>query len=166
MAKSSTYSSIQSATQTIINIINEVTTHKSFCAQWGISEAELNATPESPSTTAYGAYILDVGLQGPLPSLSLLYHDTANVGDGQWEIGDSAKLIMALAACLLGYGEVGLWLQREAARPESWVVLQGNPYLRWIEDYSGKEYQAAVRLGLGASPLLSPNSWHLRGWWW
>ena len=151
VAKSSTYSSIQSATQTIINIINEVTTHKSFCTQWGISEAELNTTPESPSTTAYGAYILDVGLQGPLPSLSLLYHDTANVGDGQWEIGDSAKLIMALAACLLGYGEVGLWLQREAARPESWVVLQGNPYLRWIEDYSGKEYQAAVRLGLGAS---------------
>ena len=73
---------------------------------------------------------------------------------------------MALAACLLGYGEVGLWLQREAARPNSWVVLEGNPYLRWIEDYSGKEYQAAVRLGLGASPLLSPNSWHLRGWWW
>ena len=64
VAKSSTYSSIQSATQTIINIITEVTTHKSFCAQWGVSEAELAATPESPSTTAYGAYLLDVGLQG------------------------------------------------------------------------------------------------------
>ena len=57
---------------------------------------------------------------------------------------------MALAACLLGYGEVGLWLKREAARPNSWVVLEGNPYRRWIEDYSGKEYQAAVRLGIGA----------------
>ena len=68
---------------------------------------------------------------------------------------------MALAACLLGYGEVGLWLQREAARPDSWVVLEGNPYLRWIEDYSGKEYQAAVRLGLGAS--LSPHLTGTRG---
>ncbi|KAM5542813.1 hypothetical protein V8D89_003774 [Ganoderma adspersum] len=145
VAKSSTYGSIQSATQTIINIINEVTTHKSFCTQWGISEAELNATPESPSTTAYGAYLLDVGLQG-----------------------DSAKLIMALAACLLGYGEVGLWLQREAARPDSWVVLEGNPYLRWIEDYSGKEYQAAVRLGIETIETLAvedaPNARRFAEW--
>ena len=64
IAKSATYASIQAATQTIINIITEVSTHKSFCAQWGISEEELSATPESPSTTAYGAYLLDIGLQG------------------------------------------------------------------------------------------------------
>ena len=67
-------------------------------------------------------------------------------------LGDSAKLIMALAACLLGYGEVGLWLKKEAAKPNSWVKLEGNQYLKWIEDYSGKEYQAAVKLGLGAFP--------------
>ena len=67
-------------------------------------------------------------------------------------LGDSAKLIMALAACLLGYGEVGLWLKKEAAKPNSWVKLEGNQYLKWIEDYSGKEYQAAVKLGLGACP--------------
>ena len=35
--------------------------------------------------------------------------------------GDAASLLMALAACLLGYGEVGLWLQREARRPKTWV---------------------------------------------
>lgn len=64
---------------------------------------------------------------------------------------------MALAACLLGYGEVGLWLEKEAAKPNSWVVWQGNPYLRWMEDYAGEDYQKAVSAGLGArcpSPLL------------
>lgn len=63
--------------------------------------------------------------------------------------GDSAKLVMALAACLLGYGEVGLWLKKEAAKSDSWVKLEGNPYAKWIEDYSGSDYQAAVKIGLG-----------------
>ncbi|EJF56289.1 hypothetical protein DICSQDRAFT_71741 [Dichomitus squalens LYAD-421 SS1] len=145
IAKSATYTSIQSATQTIMNIITEVTTHKSFCALWGISEAELSATPESPSTTAYGAYLLDIGLQG-----------------------DSAKLIMALAACLLGYGEVGLWLKKEAAKPNSWVKLKGNQYLKWIEDYSGENYQAAVKLGIETIETLAvdnaPNARQFHEW--
>ncbi|KAJ8494986.1 hypothetical protein ONZ51_g1948 [Trametes cubensis] len=145
VAKSSTYSSIQSATQTIINIINEVSTHKAFCAQWGISETDLASTPESPSTTAYGAYLIDMGLQG-----------------------DSAKLIMALAACLLGYGEVGLWLKKEAAKPNSWVKLEGNAYLRWIEDYSGEQYQNAVKLGLETIEALAvadpPSALRFKEW--
>jgi hydroxymethylpyrimidine/phosphomethylpyrimidine kinase len=57
---------------------------------------------------------------------------------------------MALAACLLGYGEVGLWLQREAKRPQSWAKLEDNPYKAWIEDYAGEGYQAAVKVGIGA----------------
>ncbi len=56
---------------------------------------------------------------------------------------------MALLACLLGYGEVGLWIKKEAAKPGSLAKLEGNPYLHWIEDYSGPEYQKAVRLGMG-----------------
>lgn len=68
--------------------------------------------------------------------------------------GDSCKLIMALAACLLGYGEVGLWLKKEASKPDTWVVLEGNPYLKWIEDYSGVDYQAAVQRGLGTFSVV------------
>ena len=56
---------------------------------------------------------------------------------------------MALAACLLGYGEVGLWLQREAKKAQSWVKIENNPYRKWIEDYSGDIYQAAVKDGIG-----------------
>ena len=53
-------------------------------------------------------------------------------------------------ACLLGYGEVGLWLKKQAAASNSWVVLDGNPYQHWIDDYAGEAYQAAVQTGLGA----------------
>jgi hydroxymethylpyrimidine/phosphomethylpyrimidine kinase / thiaminase len=56
---------------------------------------------------------------------------------------------MALSACLLGYGEVGLWLKRQASKPDSQITLEDNPYRQWIEDYSGKDYQAAVKLGIG-----------------
>ena len=56
---------------------------------------------------------------------------------------------MALAACLVGYGEVGLWLKKEAAKPNSWVKWEGNRYLKWMEDYAGKDFQDAVSDGLG-----------------
>jgi hydroxymethylpyrimidine/phosphomethylpyrimidine kinase len=62
--------------------------------------------------------------------------------------GDAASLLMALVVCLLGYREVGLWPQRQARRPKSWVKVEGNPYKRWIKGYSG-EYQAAVKVGIG-----------------
>ncbi|KAI0344983.1 hypothetical protein BDW22DRAFT_1390253 [Trametopsis cervina] len=125
VAKSTSFPAIKAATDTIINVVNEVATHKSFCAKWGITEAELLATPESPATTAYGAYILDCGIQG-----------------------DATKLTMAAAACLLGYGEVGLWLKKQAQRPGTWVVTDGNPYAQWMDDYGGEHYQGAVKIGI------------------
>ena len=64
-------------------------------------------------------------------------------------IGDAAKLLLALMACLLGYGEVGLWLTKEASKENGWVVIRGNPYKKWIEDYAGQQYQNAVKIGLG-----------------
>ncbi|KAI8974247.1 hypothetical protein BD414DRAFT_557108 [Trametes punicea] len=116
VAESLTYSSSQSSTQTTNNIINEVSTHKTFCAQWEISEVDLAATPGSPSTTAYGAYLVNIELRG-----------------------DSAKLIMALAACLLEYGKVCLWFKKEVSKPNSWVKLERNSNLKWYENYSGEQ---------------------------
>ncbi|KAA1477671.1 hypothetical protein DENSPDRAFT_933847 [Dentipellis sp. KUC8613] len=126
-AKSSTYDGMAAAAETMLHVVRESRMHRSFCEKWGVSAEELDSTPESAACTAYGAFVVDMGLRG-----------------------DTSRLIMALAACLLGYGEVGLWLAREAARPESerWVVLEGNPYRKWIEDYSGKDYQDAVRAGI------------------
>ncbi len=54
---------------------------------------------------------------------------------------------MAVASCLIGYGEVGLWLRKQGDAGEA--KLEGNPYRRWIEDYSGAEFQAAVNRGIG-----------------
>lgn len=119
--------------------------HVAFSAQWGIDLAELESTPESPACTAYGAYVMDIGIRGasnPSFFLSRCPH---------MRQGDAASLLMALAACLLGYGEVGLWLMREAKQPQSWVRIEDNPYRKWMEDYAGEHYQAAVKVGIGAS---------------
>jgi len=119
--------------QSVQGILHEVSAnHRVFCTQWGITEKELEETPESTATTAYGAYIMDIGFQG-----------------------DTIKLNMALAACLLGYGEVGLWLADESKRPGSWVVMdeRSNPYVPWIREYSGEMYKKAVEIGLGKLPV-------------
>ncbi len=63
--KSTEFPAIKAATDTIINVVNEVATHTAFLAEWGVTEEELLSTPESSATTAYGAYLLDCGLQGP-----------------------------------------------------------------------------------------------------
>ncbi|KIJ63358.1 hypothetical protein HYDPIDRAFT_113346 [Hydnomerulius pinastri MD-312] len=124
-SKSHDFAPILAAVEIVLHVSRESAMHTSFCAQWGITKDELDTTPESPATTAYGAFLIDTGLQG-----------------------DTTKLVMALAACLLGYGEVGLWLKKEAEKPNSWVKWEGNPYLKWMQDYSGEDYQNAVRVGL------------------
>ena len=135
VAKSRRFADIKPATDTILNVLNEVTMHKSYCsAELGISEAELEMMPESSATTAYGAFLLDSGLRG-----------------------DETQLIVTLAACLLGYGEVGMWLKSQADLPDSWVAWEGNPYRRWMEDYAGVHYQNAVRSGIGTYIRLLPR---------
>ncbi|KAJ8592664.1 thiamine biosynthesis protein [Rhizopogon salebrosus TDB-379] len=124
-AKSHAYPSILAATEVVFSIIRESSMHMGYCAEWGITEDELNSTPESPALTAYGAFLIDTGMQG-----------------------DHTRLSVALAACLLGYGEIGLWLKEEARAPNSWVRWDDNPYLKWMEDYSGDDYQKAVKVGL------------------
>ena len=136
-AKSTSFTAISAAMESVQGVLQEISTnHQAFCTRWGVSEKELEETPESTATTAYGAYIMDVGLQG-----------------------DAIKLNMALSACLLGYGEVGLWLIEESKRPDSWVVLDEelNPYVPWIREYSGEMYQKAVEIGLGTPRKTMSN---------
>jgi len=47
-----------------MNVIHEIATHRTFCASFGITEEELETTHEATATTAYGAYILNIGIQG------------------------------------------------------------------------------------------------------
>jgi hydroxymethylpyrimidine/phosphomethylpyrimidine kinase / thiaminase len=68
-AKSPEYDDLKVTAQTVLSIIEESTMHRSFCSEWGITTKELDSTSESPACTAYGAYIIDIGLRG----LSSLY---------------------------------------------------------------------------------------------
>jgi len=125
--KSSDFEPISAAATIALGIAGEKSIHEKFCAEWGISAEELQSTPESTATTAYALYILDEGVRG-----------------------DELSLLVALAACLLGYGEVGLWLKAEAAKEGSDVFLEGNQYIQWIETYAGERYQNACRDGIAA----------------
>ncbi|MBB3141291.1 thiaminase II [Halomonas organivorans] len=102
--------------KTILDV--ELDLHRGFCRDWGISESDLAALPESRATLAYTRYVLDAGSRGDLLDLRI-----------------------ALAPCLVGYGEIAGWL---AAQP---FTLRGdaNPYEPWIAMYEGDDFQAAMR---------------------
>jgi hydroxymethylpyrimidine/phosphomethylpyrimidine kinase len=54
---------------------------------------------------------------------------------------------VAVASCLIGYGEVGLWLRDQVDAGHA--VLEGNVYREWIETYFSKDFLAAVNKGIG-----------------
>ena len=98
----------------------EMKLHVAFCRDWGLSEAQMQAEPEAPATVAYTRYVLDCGLRGDLLDLQV-----------------------ALAPCIVGYGEIGARLLRTA-------LLECNPYRAWIEMYGGDDYQAVARNAIAA----------------
>jgi hydroxymethylpyrimidine/phosphomethylpyrimidine kinase len=104
-----------------------------FCKSFGITMEEMLASTESPANFSYSQYILDVGHRG-----------------------DVLELVVAVLSCLVGYGEVGLYLRRKIAEGSEGFILEGNRYRRWIEDYSGADYQGAVTRGIGTS-ILGPS---------
>ena len=95
----------------------EIGLHVGYCAEWGIAEKGLADVPPSPATLAYTDYVLETGLDG-----------------------DLLDLHVALAPCIIGYGEIALWLK---GRP--FLKTDGNPYTAWIEMYASPDYQALVR---------------------
>ena len=95
----------------------ELGLHVDYCREWGISEAELEALPEARATLAYTRYVLDTGHRG-----------------------DLLDLHVALAPCVIGYGEVADWINQ---RPTT-VRGSGNPYDAWIGMYASEEFRAAM----------------------
>jgi thiaminase/transcriptional activator TenA len=108
---------LRSASCSITAIVDvELDLHVAYCAGWGISSADLDDVAEHPATVAYTRYVLDVG-----------------------HAGDALDLVVALAPCTIGYGEIGARLARDPA-----TLLDGNPYRAWIDAYAGDTYQAVV----------------------
>ncbi len=90
--------------------------HVSYCAGWGLTEAQMEAAPEALETMAYTRFVLERGLAGDLLDLQV-----------------------ALAPCLVGYAECG-----QRLLTDSNTKRDGNPYGQWIDAYAGAEYKAAV----------------------
>ncbi len=139
--KSDSLDDLRQATATLDALINsEMQLHLKYCAGWGLSERDMAALPEAEQNLAYTRYVLERGLAG-----------------------DLLDLLVALAPCVLGYGEIGRRLLADPA-----TRLDDNPYLDWIEVYGGSEYQEVAaaslaqlervaRARLGAEPAASPR---------
>ncbi|WP_148863732.1 thiaminase II [Marinobacter fonticola] len=105
--------------QAIVDV--ELDLHVSYCQEWGISEETLASLPEARATLAYTRYVLDTGNRG-----------------------DLLDLHVALAPCMVGYGEIANWLN---ARSET-VRGEKNPYDAWIAMYESEEFQGAMQAEL------------------
>lgn len=95
----------------------EMQMHVRYCADWGIDAATLETLDEAPETIAYTRYVLDQGMAG-----------------------DVLDLMVALSPCVIGYGDIGAALQHSDE-----TLKSGNPYLSWVDMYSGEEYQEVAR---------------------
>ena len=116
--KADTLADIRDAAAGMRAIVDtEMALHVEYCAGWGLTEAEMQALPESSATMAYTRYVLEKGHQG-----------------------DLLDLYVALAPCVIGYGEIGARLAGDPA-----TVRDGNPYASWIDMFSGDDYQPAAR---------------------
>jgi thiaminase/transcriptional activator TenA len=93
-------------------LVTEMDLHRSFAAEWGVPEAELEAERPSPATAAYCDFLLRTAA-----------------------LGDYAELVAALLPCMWGYAEIG---QRLAALPDPGGGHDG--YARWIAMYASDEF--------------------------
>lgn len=108
---------MRAAATTLSGILDtEMGLHVRYCSEWGLDEAEMAATPEALETVAYTRFALDCG-----------------------QAGDLLDLLVVLAPCVVGYGEIGRCLGADPA-----TKREGNPYAGWIETYAAADYRAVA----------------------
>ncbi|OIW34117.1 hypothetical protein CONLIGDRAFT_652470 [Coniochaeta ligniaria NRRL 30616] len=104
----------------ITHITREMSLHITYCQEFGVSQDEIESTEEHQACTAYTRYVLDIG-----------------------QSEDWVGLQIALAPCLLGYGDIARQLHSspDARKGEE------NRYWPWIENYVAEDYATAVKTG-------------------
>jgi thiaminase/transcriptional activator TenA len=118
--KANTLADMRNALPTVNTLLNsEIEHHVSYCANWGLTEADMEAEDEDSGTVAYTRYVLDAGMKG-------------NIID----------LYAALAPCSIGYAEIGRKLSADKN-----FQRQGNPYVDWITLYASDKFQQSVAQG-------------------
>jgi thiaminase/transcriptional activator TenA len=111
--KSATLADLREAAASVSAIVDvEMPLHIAYCADWGLTEAQMEAEPEALETMAYTRFVLEAGLAG-----------------------DRLDLEAALAPCVVGYGDA---VERLLADPAT--RLDGNPYATWMQAYASPEY--------------------------
>jgi thiaminase/transcriptional activator TenA len=141
VTKSSQIDEMRHAIGVVNALVNtEMSLHVAICAARGIDEAMLRDTPEEPENMAYTRFVIDAGLRG-----------------------DLLDLLVALAPCGLGYGEIGMTLLLETGGAPA-----AHPYSAWINTYGGEAYQSSCSVAeelldrvcgrlIGPAPALSPR---------
>jgi thiaminase/transcriptional activator TenA len=108
LATMTRFSALQHATLT-----HEMELHRGYCARFGITPADLEATRPAPTTHAYTRHLLAVAYGGTV-----------------------AEIEAALLPCQWGYAEIGAALARAG------VPAHAPLYAEWIGMYAAPEYQA------------------------
>ena len=126
--KADTLAEIRAASDGLKALVEvEMDLHRAYCAEWGLDEAALEAIDADGATLAYTSYVLERGLAG-----------------------DLLDLRVALAPCVVGYGEIGARLAADPA-----TRTDGNPYSSWIRMYAGEDYQEFMRAEVAALDALA-----------
>jgi thiaminase (transcriptional activator TenA) len=116
--KADTLDDMRAAADAVRAILEvEMGLHVRFCAEWGLTEAQMAAVPEDDACLAYTRFVLERGMAG-----------------------DILDLQVALAPCVVGYGVIAERLVRNPA-----TVYDGNRYSAWIDMYAGEEYRELAR---------------------
>ena len=92
VSKLRTLPEMRAATASLNGIVAELPLHVAYCAEWGLSEAQIAAQPEAAETMNYTRYVLDIG-----------------------HAGDALDLLAGLLPCVAGYAEIGLRLLHDPA---------------------------------------------------
>jgi thiaminase/transcriptional activator TenA len=88
----------------------EMDLHRSYAAEFGISEGELEATDPSPTTRAYTDFLVRTAA-----------------------LGSFGDIVAALLPCMWGFNETARRLEADG-EPDD------ERYAEWIETYAGEEF--------------------------
>ncbi|MDP6821694.1 MAG: thiaminase II [Dehalococcoidia bacterium] len=108
---------------------SEMSLHRSFCADFGISEEELTATQPSETTISYTKHLVDTAYEHGI-----------------------AEIAAALLPCQWGYDDAGQRLAANLTAPE------GSLHARWVAGYNDPEYREVTAWLRGFTDRLAEDA--------
>lgn len=111
--------------------------HLKYCASFGLSQDQVESRKESLGQLMFSQakWLLTIGVASTAYSRYML-----DIGQSE----DWFALQIALAPCLLGYGQIAkrIYVDKSSKREK-------NPYWKWVENYVADDFVEAVNAGSG-----------------